>query len=194
MVTAGTLVPEIVLTTQLVQRLSARFAHVAVYHSGLTDTQRSLMWQQVAAGTRNVIIGTRSAVFAPCPSLGLICVDEEQETSYKNLQSPRFHVRDVAIMRAKQRGIPVLLGSATPSIETWYYSEHRADYRRLVLRNRVMDLPMPKVHVVDMGNEWAETKTQRVVSRLMERLLGETLDRGEQAVGAIGAVGVKANT
>jgi len=112
----------------------------------------------------------------------LICVDEEQETSYKNLQSPRFHVRDVAIMRAKQWGIPVVLGSATPSIETWYHSAHRADYRRLLLRSRVMDLPMPEVHVVDMRDEWAEAGSQRVMSRTMERLLEETLERGEQAI------------
>jgi len=176
------LVPEIVLTTQLVQRLARRFSDVALNHSGLTDSQRSIIWRQVASGEKRVVIGTRSAVFAPCPSLGLICVDEEQETSYKNLQSPRFHVRDVAIMRAKRRGIPVVLGSATPSIETWYHSEHRADYRRLVIRHRVMNLPMPKVHIVDMRDEWAETRSQRVVSRTMERLLEEALQRGEQAI------------
>lgn len=176
------LVPEIVLTTQLVQRLASRFADVAVNHSGLTDSQRSIIWRQVAAGQKKVVIGTRSAVFAPCPNLGLICVDEEQETSYKNLQSPRFHVRDVAIIRAKQLGIPVVLGSATPSIETWYHSEQRADYRRLLIRRRVRDLPMPKVAVIDMETEWAETKQRRVLSRTMETLLEETFERGEQAI------------
>ncbi len=176
------LVPEIVLTTQLVQRLAARFENVAVNHSGLTESQRSIMWRQVANGTKNIVIGTRSAVFAPCPNLGLICVDEEQEGSYKNLQAPRFHVRDVAIMRAKLLGIPVVLGSATPSVEVWHHSEQRDDYQRLVLSHRVKDLPMPKIHVVDMRDEWAEVRQQVVLSRTMKRLLGESLSRGEQAI------------
>ncbi len=176
------LVPEIVLTTQLVQRLAARFTDVAVNHSGLTDAQRSIIWRQVADGRKHIIIGTRSAVFAPCPNLGLICVDEEQETSYKNLQAPRFHVRDVAIMRAQRLHIPVVLGSATPSIEVWHHSTQRADYRRLVLPHRVKNLPMPKIHVVDMRDEWAEMKQQVVLSRTMKRLLEESLQRGEQAI------------
>ncbi|UCE59334.1 MAG: primosomal protein N' [Phycisphaerales bacterium] len=176
------LVPEIVLTTQMVQRLAARFADVAVSHSGLSDVQRSIIWQQVARGEKKVVIGTRSAVFAPCPDLGLICVDEEQETSYKNLQAPRFHVRDVAIMRAKQLGIPVVLGSATPAVETWYNSAHRSDYERITIPSRVRSLPMPDVHVIDMRDECAELKRDVILSRPMERLLGETLERGEQAL------------
>ena len=176
------LVPEIVLTTQLVGRLAARFSKLAVSHSGLTDVQRSLIWRQVATGDSKVVIGTRSAVFAPCPNLGLICVDEEQETSYKNLQAPRFNVRDVAIMRAQQAGIPVVLGSATPLIETWYHSEQRSDYRRIMILRRVRDLPMPKVYIVDMRDEFIEQKRVVVLSRLMKKLLAETLHRGEQAV------------
>jgi len=176
------LVPEIVLTTQIVQRLASRFSRVAVSHSGLTGAQRSVVWRQVASGEKSVVIGTRSAVFAPCPNLGLICVDEEQESSYKNLQAPRFHVRDVAIMRAKLLNIPVVLGSATPSIETWHRSGRRADYGRLVLRNRVKSLPMPAVYVIDMRIERAEVGTPCVISRSMERLLAETLERGEQAL------------
>lgn len=176
------LVPEIVLTTQIVQRLAARLPDVAVSHSGLSDAQRSIIWQQVHAGEKKVVIGTRSAVFAPCPNLGLICVDEEQETSYKNLQAPRFHVRDVAIMRAKQRGIPIVLGSATPSMESWFHSQHRSDWRRIVIRERVQSLPMPQVHVVDMRDEHAELKRAVILSRSLERLLGEALERGEQAL------------
>jgi primosomal protein N' (replication factor Y) len=176
------LVPEIMLTTQLVQRLAARFERAAVMHSGLTESQRSLVWRRVAEGEAAVVIGTRSAVFAPFPNLGLICVDEEQESSYKNLQAPRFHTRDVAIMRAKNLGIPVVLGSATPSIETWYHSDHRPDYRRLVLRRRINEQPMPVVHIVDMHEEYAERKHTVVLSRLMERLLEETLQRGEQSL------------
>ncbi|MGD2109845.1 MAG: primosomal protein N', partial [Phycisphaerae bacterium] len=176
------LVPEIVLTTQLVQRLVSRFANVAVLHSGLSDAQRSVTWRQIASAQKNVVIGTRSAVFAPCPDVGIICVDEEQETSYKNLQAPRFNVRDVAILRGKQLGIPVVLGSATPSVEVWHHSAQRTDYQRVVMRRRVKDLPMPTIHIVDMRDEFLELKRAVVLSRSMERLLGETLERGEQAL------------
>ncbi len=176
------LVPEIVLTTQLVQRLSSRLPDLAISHSGLTEVQRSLLWRQTAEGVSKVVIGTRSAVFAPCPNLGLICIDEEQETSYKNLRAPRFHVRDVAIMRAQQLRIPVVLGSATPSVEMWYHSEHRSDYHRIHLRRRVKALPMPKVQAIDMREEQAGEKRTVVFSRLMEHLLEATLERGEQAL------------
>ncbi len=176
------LVPEIVLTTQLAERLSSRFARVAIQHSGLTESQRATMWRSIAAGEKQVIIGTRSAVFAPCPNLGLIVVDEEQESSYKNLQAPRFHVRDAAIMRAKLSGIPVVLGSATPALETWHRSGHRDDYARVCMPNRVNELPMPRIHIVDMRDEIVERKQAVVLSRLMERLLDQTLERGEQAM------------
>ncbi len=176
------LVPEIVLTTQLVQRLAARFAQVAVVHSALSESQRSLIWRDIAVGLRPVVIGTRSAVFAPCPALGLICVDEEQEGSYKNLQAPRFHVRDVAILRASLLGIPVVLGSATPSLETWHHSTTRKDYRRVALRRRVLELPMPRVQIVDMRDEWGAGRSTALFSRAMEKGLEETLARGEQAL------------
>jgi len=176
------LVPEIVLTTQLVQRLASRFEDVAVHHSGLSEVHRSILWRQIACGEKKVIIGTRSAVFAPCQRLGLICVDEEQETSYKNLQAPRFHVRDTAIMRAEQLGIPVVLGSATPSLETWYNCERRSHYTRIDLTERVKSLPMPRVRVVDMQDEWAEQKRQVVFSRTLESGIEAALGRGEQAM------------
>ena len=176
------LVPEIMLTTQLVDRLSRRFPSVAVTHSGQSATQRSLMWREVAVGRRTVVVGTRSAVFAPCPNLGLICVDEEQETSYKNLQAPRFHTRDVALLRGQMLNIPVVLGSATPSLETWHNSGRRGDYRRLILSRRVKDLPLPKVHLVDMRDEFLERKSGSALSLLLQRCLTEALDRGEQAL------------
>lgn len=176
------LVPEIVLTTQLVARLASRFAKVALMHSAMTEAQRSVMWRQIADGHKSVIIGTRSAVFAPCPRLRLICVDEEQESSFKNLQAPRFHVRDVAIMRAKKLGIPVVLGSATPSLETWYRSGTRSDHQRLMLTRRVRSLPLPQVHVVNMEEETDDVRQPLALSRTLVRLLGETLARGEQAV------------
>ena len=176
------LVPEIVLTTQLVGRLAKRFEHVAVNHSGLTDAERSRTWRQIERGEKNVVIGTRSAVFAPCNNLGLICVDEEQESSYKNLQAPRFHVRDVALMRARRLGVPIVLGSATPSIETWFNSSHRSDYQRVTISHRVSDLPMPKVYLIDMGDESAEVRRTVALSRTLHRMLGETLEAGAQAL------------
>lgn len=176
------LVPEIVLTTQLVDRLLCRFENVAVMHSRLTGGQRSRIWRAIATGQKQVIIGTRSAVFAPCPNLGLICVDEEQESSYKNLQAPRFHVRDVAIMRAQAKGIPVVLGSATPSVEVWHRSTSHKVYQKVVIRRRVNQRSLPKVHLIDMRDEYAAQKQQVVFSSTMQRLLKETLDRGEQAL------------
>ena len=176
------LVPEIALTTQLVKRLASRFERVAVIHSGLSGVQRSLTWQAIRSGEKQVVIGTRSAVFAPCPDLGLIVVDEEQETSYKNLQAPRFHVRDVAVMRGRQLSIPVLLGSATPSLETWRNCTEKAHYQRVDLPRRVRDLPLPSVTVFDMNDEYQEKTGVPLLSRVLVRRLGETLDRKEQAV------------
>ncbi len=176
------LVPEIALTTQLVQRLASRFTDVAVIHSGLTGVQRSLTWAAIARGDKKVVIGTRSAVFAPCPGLGLIVVDEEQEGSYKNLQSPRFHTRDVAIKRAQMLGIPIVLGSATPSLETWYNCERYKHFERLTLPERVAGLELPRVEFVDLQDE---PKTRRGIDLLSERLgqaLTETLAAGQQAI------------
>ena len=176
------LVPEIALTTQLVQRLAARFTDVAVIHSGLTGVARSLTWEAIANGSKRVVIGTRSAVFAPCPNLGLIVVDEEQETSYKNLRAPRFHVRDVAIKRAQAAGIPVLLGSATPSLETWVNTQRAGHYERIDLPRRVRELPLPTVHLVDMRDEQRLIGRNSLFSRLMEERLTATIERGEQAL------------
>jgi len=176
------LVPEIALTTQTTQRLAARLPDVVVLHSGLTSAQRSLIWSEIARGRRRVVIGTRSAVFAPCTSLGLIVVDEEQEPSFKNQQSPRFHTRDVAIKRAQIEGIPVVLGSATPSLETWANCGRLEHYECLRLPRRVSDLPMPKIEVVDMRVEQRARRGVHLLSRRMEQVLAETLEQGEQAV------------
>ncbi|MCB9849558.1 MAG: primosomal protein N' [Phycisphaerales bacterium] len=175
------LVPEIALTTQLVQRLAARFERVAVIHSGLTEVQRSLAWEEIRTGKTPVVIGTRSAVFAPCPNPGIIVVDEEQEPSYKNLQSPRFHVRDVAIKRAHLLGIPIVLGSATPSLESWHNALTLPSYERINLPNRVRDLPMPAVRMVDMRSEGSFIDAA-CMSRSLCRSLTSTLAAGQQAV------------
>ena len=176
------LIPEIALTTQIVQRLVARFQDVAVIHSGLTGVQRSLTYTAIATGDKRVIIGTRSAVFAPCPRLGLIVVDEEQEPSYKNQQSPRFSTRDVAIKRAQLLSIPVVLGSATPALETWYNAGHLKHFERIDLPGRIAGLPMPVVEFVDLRAEQREQGGAALVSRIMATALRETLAAGQQAV------------
>ncbi len=116
---AVVLVPEIALTPQTVRRFTARFKHVSVLHSGLSATDRHRHWQLIASGRAEVIVGARSAIFAPAKRIGMIVVDEEHESSYKQDQIPRYHARDVAIKRAQIEGIPILLGSATPSLESW---------------------------------------------------------------------------
>lgn len=176
------LVPEIALTTQTVSRLQERFDRVAAIHSGLSDVERSRTWAAVARGEIPVVIGTRSAVFAPCPNLGVIIVDEEAEPSYKNQASPRFHTRDVAVKRGHIEGVPVVLGSATPSLETWLNLKIRKHYRLVRLPNRVRGLAMPKMRLVDMAEEHRARPGMHLLSRDMEAALRETLERGEQAV------------
>jgi len=176
------LVPEIALTTQLVDRLASRFHDVAVVHSGLTGVQRSLTWSAIARGQKRVVIGTRSAVFAPCPDLGLIVVDEEQEPSFKNQQSPRFHTRDVAIKRAQLASVPIVLGTATPSLETWHNCDQLPHFERIRLPSRIRDLPMPTVEFVDMRLIQKQRRGLHLLSPQMERRLRETLESGQQAV------------
>jgi len=176
------LVPEIALTTQTLSRLTARLTHLVALHSGLSDAQRAAAWRLIASGKARVVVGTRSAVFAPCPDLGLIVIDEEQEGSYKNIQSPRFHSRDVAIKRAQLLDIPIVLGSATPSLETWLNAHRQPHFELLRLPHRVRGLPMPSVHLVDMRLEQRARRGIHLLSRQMEQELAETLERHEQAV------------
>lgn len=176
------LVPEIALTTQTVRRFQQRFDRVATIHSGLTDVQRARTWNAVAAGQIPVVIGTRSAVFAPCPDLGLIIVDEEAEPSYKSQAAPRYHTRDVAVKRGQLESIPVVLGSATPSLETWNNLQNRKHYHLIRLPSRVRGLPMPKVHLVDMRMEHKARRGVHLLSRPMESHLNQVLERSEQAV------------
>ena len=123
------LVPEIALTPQTVRRFTARFPNVAILHSGLTATERHRYWQQIAIGRASVVVGARSAIFAPVPNLGMIVVDEEHESSYKQDQAPRYHARDVAIKRGQIERVPVLLGSATPSLESYHRASGGSEFR-----------------------------------------------------------------
>ncbi|HEV8291183.1 MAG TPA: primosomal protein N', partial [Tepidisphaeraceae bacterium] len=184
------LVPEIALTPQTVRRFTARFERVAVLHSGLPASARHRFWHQIASGRADVVVGARSAVFAPMPNLGIIVVDEEHEGSYKQDVAPRYHARDVAIKRGQLEGVPVLLGSATPSLESWHrstgneYIAHATPYHLLRLPNRVRNLAMPHIELVDMKREIFVNRRKGVhlLSRRLEHLLRVTLDAGEQSI------------
>lgn len=176
------LVPEIGLTPGTAAQMVAAFgAEVALLHSQLTPDERAEQWHRIRRGEARVVIGTRSAVFAPLGDLGLILVDEEHDSSYKQEETPRYHGRDVAVMRAKLLGCTVVLGSATPSLESWHNAE-RGRYSRIEMLARVANRPLPAVEMIDMREEFRATGGEQLFSR---RLLAETqatLDRGEQAI------------
>ncbi|MBI2901696.1 MAG: primosomal protein N', partial [Planctomycetes bacterium] len=175
------LVPEIALTPQTVSRFRARFPRIAVLHSVLTEADRAAQWRTTRAGGADVIIGARSAVFAPTRALGLVVIDEEHEAAYKQDNAPRYHAREVAIERARREGAGVVLGSATPSIESLFLAR-RGDFRLATLSRRIEGRPMPEIEVVDMAAERAELKRFPILSRRLVRLMTETTSRGEQTI------------
>ncbi|MBV8607944.1 MAG: primosomal protein N', partial [Singulisphaera sp.] len=146
------LVPEISLTPQTIRRFRRRFDRVAVLHSHLNDVERHRHWQNIASGEVQVVVGARSAVFAPARRLGLIVIDEEHEATFKQESTPRYHARDVAVKRAQLERVPILLGSATPALETWRNAE-LGRYVRLPMRERVGARPMPAVELIDLRHE-----------------------------------------
>ena len=168
------LVPEISLTPQTIRRFRRRFERVAVLHSHLSDAERHRHWQSIASGEIQVVVGVRSAVFAPARNLGLIVIDEEHESTFKQETVPRYHARDVAVKRAQMEGIPILLGSATPSLESWRNAE-RGRYSRLSMPSRVGGRPMPSVEIVDLRNEktplggLSESLRQAMIQALQEQ-------------------------
>ena len=176
------LVPEIGLTPAMAAQMVAAFGgEVALLHSQLTPDERAEQWHRIRRGAARIVVGTRSAVFAPMVNLGLILVDEEHDSSYKQEETPRYHGRDVAVMRAKFNDAVVVLGSATPSLESWANAD-KGRYTRVEMRRRVMDRPLPTVELVDMRNEFRETGQEQIFSRrLIEETQG-TLDRGEQVI------------
>jgi primosomal protein N' (replication factor Y) len=177
---AITLVPEIALTPQTVSWFRARFGEVALLHSRLTDAQRLSVWKRVRSGELRVVVGARSALFAPVVDLGLIVIDEEHEPSFKQASNPRYHAREVALERARRAGAVVILGSATPSLET-FSGAAEGRFHRLLLPERVGGGKLPPVTVVDMRQEPQERFTP-VFSRLLRQSLEETLNLGQQAL------------
>ncbi|WP_348269976.1 primosomal protein N' [Edaphobacter paludis] len=176
------LVPEIGLTPAMTGQMVAAFgSEVALLHSQLTPDERAEQWHRIRRGEARIVVGTRSAVFAPMVNLGLIIVDEEHDSSYKQEETPRYHGRDVAVMRAKFNDAVVVLGSATPSLESWANAE-KGRYVRVEMRQRVADRPLPAVELVDMRTEFKETGQEQIFSRRLIEETQATLDRGEQAI------------
>ena len=176
------LVPEIALTPQIVSRFVGRFgSRVAILHSNLSDGERFDQWHRIRAGNADIVIGPRSAVFAPVTNLGIIVVDEEHETSYKQEDTaPRYHARDVAVKRAKLANCPLVLGSATPSLESFYYAQ-RGEYHLLCLPSRVKNIKMPPVRVVDMCNE-LKRNNRTIFSTMLRNAIKDRLVKNEQII------------
>ena len=164
------LVPEISLTPQMVNRFKGRFGdQVAVLHSGLSVGEKYDEWRKIQRKEVKVVVGASSAVFAPFENLGIIIIDEEHETSYKQEDNPRYHARDVAIERAKKHQCPVVLGSATPSLESFARAQ-KGVYQLLTLSKRMNDQDLPSVEIVDMREEFREGNRSMFSRELFEKL------------------------
>ena len=174
------LVPEISLTPQTIRRFRTRFSNVAVLHSHLSDSERHWHWTQIAAGGVQVVVGARSAIFAPCPHLGLIIIDEEHETTFKQETVPRYHAREVARERARIEGIPLILGSATPTLESWHRAQTGQD-QLISLHRRVGKLPLPPVIVVDVRND-PVIRRGAALGRALTNAIRTAIDNGGQVI------------
>jgi primosomal protein N' (replication factor Y) len=176
------LVPEIGLTPAVAADLHQIFGdEVAVLHSALSDKERAQQWHRIKAGEARMVVGTRSAVFAPVADLALIIVDEEHDSSYKQEESPRYHARDVAVMRAKMANAVVVLGSATPSLES-YFNANKNKYALVELPDRVEQRPLPEVEIIDMRQEFQETGHEQVISRKLAAEIKQRFERNEQVL------------
>ncbi|MFO0789376.1 MAG: primosomal protein N' [Pirellulales bacterium] len=175
------LVPEISLTPQTVGRFRARFDRVAVLHSHLSDVERHEHWRRIARGDVQVVVGARSAIFAPTPHLGLIVLDEEHESTFKQETAPRYHARDVAARRAADQNVPLVLASATPSLESWQRAQ-RGEYKLVDMPRRVLNLPMPVVRTIDLRNEVHGKSSRGAISRPLHRAMEEALREGGQVI------------
>jgi primosomal protein N' (replication factor Y) (superfamily II helicase) len=176
------LVPEIGLTPAAAANLHQVFGdEVALLHSGLSDQERAEQWHRIKRGDARIVVATRSGVFAPVSDLALIIVDEEQDSSYKQEETPRYHARDVAVMRAKMANAVVVLGSATPSLES-YFNAAKHKYSLLELPDRVEKRPLPEVEIIDMRQEFQETGHEQVISRKLTEEIRQRLERKEQVM------------
>lgn len=179
--TSLVLVPEIALTPQMIEHFEGRFpGQVAVLHSRLTVAEKNRYWFRIKKGAAGVVLGARSAVFAPLKNLGLLVIDEEHETTYKQDEAPRYHARDVAWWRARYHKAVLLLGSATPSLESYYHAQSGQSLL-LNMPSRVTSTKLPPVNVVDMRQELKENHRQ-IFSRLLLQELNQTIEQGEQAL------------
>ena len=176
------MVPEIALTPSVAAQFRGAFGdRVAIQHSALSDGERHDQWQRIRRGGVDLVIGTRSAVFAPLPRLGLVIVDEEHDSSYKQEEAPRYHGRDVAIVRASRERALVVLGSATPSMESYQHAVS-GKYARIVLERRVLDRPLAAVRIVNMRDEYADAGPDVVISRDLAASVEARLSRREQVL------------
>jgi primosomal protein N' (replication factor Y) (superfamily II helicase) len=176
------LVPEIALTPAVAGQFLHRFGdRVAILHSAFHDAERAEQWRRIRSGVATVVVGTRSGVFAPVQNLGLVVIDEEHDQSYKQQETPRYNGRDVAIVRAREAGAVVVLGSATPSLESRYNAE-RGKYTLIKLPERIEQRPMPDVEVIDMRQEFLETRKLATFSRRLVETIAERLEHREQTM------------
>lgn len=172
------LVPEISLTPQTIRRFRSRFGSVAVLHSHMTDTERHRQWQTIAAGGVHVVVGARSAVFAPVPHPGLIVIDEEHEPSFKQDSTPRYHAREVARRRCEEARVPLVLGSATPTLESWLRANRRED-RLVSMPQRVADRPLPPVLIVDVRTDPRVARGSSIGRALHQAITRTLQERGQ---------------
>jgi len=183
--TAIVLVPEISLTPQTVERFKGRFADmqdaVAVLHSHLSEGERHDEWHKIHSGRARIVIGARSAIFAPLKNLALIVVDEEHETTYKQEEAPRYHARDVAIVRAKIEKCVVILGSATPSLES-YHNAGIGKYRLVTLTQRIDEKQMPLMRIVDLRQERRKEKAATILSEKLRAAIADRMEKREQTI------------
>ena len=176
------LVPEIALTPAVAGQFFGRFGQrVAILHSAFSDAERAEQWRRISTGKAEVVVGTRSGVFAPVRNLGLIVIDEEHDGSYKQEENPRYNGRDTAIVRAQHVNACVVLGSATPSLESRYNAE-RGKYTLLNLPERIQQRPLPRVDLIDMRQEFLDTRKQATFSRSLVDAITERLESGEQTM------------
>ena len=176
------LVPEIALTPAMAGQFIHRFGdRVAILHSAFHDAERAEQWRRIRTGLATVVVGTRSGVFAPVRNLGLVVIDEEHDHSYKQQETPRYNGRDVAIVRAQAAGAVAILGSATPSLESRYNAD-KGKYTLINLPERIERRPMPDVEVIDMRQEFLETRKLATFSRRLVETIGERLEKGEQTM------------